>query len=99
MFLKEEFTDTCMDEQTHDRHNCMTLARWPLASGAKNQENPERLKIQDSWIKSQTLYQSHGGEGVSLFHWYVINHPKTESLQSSPIFHDHEKEYFLKTLT
>ena len=30
--MKEEFTDAC----THDGHNAMTTARWPLASGAKN---------------------------------------------------------------
>ena len=26
-----------MDRWTHDRHNAMTIARWALASGAKNQ--------------------------------------------------------------
>ena len=28
-----------MDGWTHDRHNAMTIARWPLTSGAKNQLN------------------------------------------------------------
>ena len=43
-FLKEEFTDTRTDEQTdgltdrqtHVGHSIMTIARWPLASGANN---------------------------------------------------------------
>ena len=42
--MKEEFTDARTDEwtngrtdeRTHDGHNAMTIARWPLASGAKN---------------------------------------------------------------
>ena len=39
--MKKEFTDGRTDAQTetdqhiHDRHNTMTIARWPLASGAK----------------------------------------------------------------
>ena len=35
-FLKEEFTDARTDERTDDGHNAMTIALWPLASGAKN---------------------------------------------------------------
>ena len=36
-FLKEKFTDARTEEWTHDGHNSMTIAHWPLASGAKNQ--------------------------------------------------------------
>ena len=39
--MKEEFTDARTDERTdgrtHDGHNAMTMARWPSASGAKNE--------------------------------------------------------------
>ena len=39
-FLKGKFTDARThgqtNGQTHNGHNSMTIARWPLASGAKN---------------------------------------------------------------
>ena len=30
-------THALMDEPIHDRHNAMTIAHWPLASGAENE--------------------------------------------------------------
>ena len=42
-------TDGQMDGRTHDGHNAMTIARWPLASGTKNIiEIGEMLEIQEN---------------------------------------------------
>ena len=46
----DERTDGQTDRQKHDGHNAMTLARWPLASEAKNETlqcflNPRALEI------------------------------------------------------
>ena len=45
--------DARTDKQT-DGHNAMTIARWPLANGAKNfmskENNPQ--KVESRWFKT-----------------------------------------------
>ena len=45
-FLKEEFTNG----RTHEGHNAMTIARWPLASGANN-----NYCFDDSYVGKQPV--------------------------------------------
>ena len=39
----------------HDRHNAMTMAHWPSASGAENGQTP-RKRTQDLMIPTPTLF-------------------------------------------
>ena len=39
----------------HDRHNAMTMAHWPSASGAKNGQTPGK-RTQDLMIPTPTLF-------------------------------------------
>ena len=40
-------TDRLTDGWTHDRHNAMTVARWPSASGANNHQTLLKLLPND----------------------------------------------------
>ena len=40
------------DGRTHDGHNAMTIARWPSASGAKNETSPVICSVSDPFHQS-----------------------------------------------
>ena len=66
VFLKEEFTDARthgrMDAYTHDRHNAMTIARWPSASGAKKLKVDQIMKYVLNRIKNNLLIGENAGQ-------------------------------------
>ena len=56
-----------MDGRTHDGHNAMTIARWPLASGAKkNEELKQMINVTKQLIcfpKGRKFVKQEGQDG------------------------------------
>ena len=50
----DELTDGC----THNRHNAMTIAHWPLVSGAKNYEKRKKCWLQ-AYCPSPTMFSKY----------------------------------------
>ena len=67
-------TDGLTDGRTHDGHNAMTIARWPLASGAKNSNHKGGggdLKKKSPFIDKRPvqLIEQEDHDGPVLLNW------------------------------
>ena len=54
-----------MEGYRHDGHNAMTIARWPSASGAKNEDN-SKIKM-CLWKGEKTLLEKQKNAGDQHF--------------------------------